>query len=71
MPEMERKVIWGMMVGEEGKTKIPILQYYTERGFDPEKHMLKVMAMAGSQQLSWIRRDSCSVRRAESCMTGI
>ena len=25
MPEMERKVIWGMMVGEEGKTKIPIL----------------------------------------------
>ena len=41
MPEMERKVIWGMMVGEEGKTKIPILQYYTERGFDPEKHMLQ------------------------------
>ncbi len=41
MPEMERKVIWGVMVGEEGKTKIPILQNYTERGFDPEKHMLQ------------------------------
>ncbi len=41
MPEMERKVIWGMMVGEEGKTKIPILRNYTERGFDPEKHMLQ------------------------------
>lgn len=41
MPEMERKVIWGMMVGEEGKTKIPILQNYTERGFDPRKHMLQ------------------------------
>ncbi|MCD8347936.1 MAG: FAD-dependent oxidoreductase [Lachnospiraceae bacterium] len=41
MPEMERKVIWGMMVGEEGKTKIPIYQNYTERGFDPEKHMLQ------------------------------
>lgn len=41
MPEMERKVIWGMMVGEEGKTKIPILENYTERGFDPEKHMLQ------------------------------
>ena len=38
---MERKVIWGMMVGEEGKTKIPILENYTERGFDPEKHMLQ------------------------------
>ncbi|MDO4633637.1 MAG: FAD-dependent oxidoreductase [Eubacteriales bacterium] len=41
MNEMERKVIWGMMVGEEAKTKIPIFQNYTERGFDPEKHMLQ------------------------------
>ena len=41
MPEMERKVIWGMMVGEEGKTKIPILENYTERGFDPTRHMLQ------------------------------
>ena len=41
MPEMERRVIWGMMVGEEGKTKIPVLQNYTERGFDPKLHMLQ------------------------------
>ena len=41
MPESERRVIWGMMVGEEGKTKVPIYQNYTERGFDPEKHMLQ------------------------------
>ena len=34
-------VIWGMMVGEEAKTKIPIYQNYTERGFDPQKHMLQ------------------------------
>ena len=41
MPEMERKAIWGLMVGEEGKTKVPIYQNYTERGFDPQKHMLQ------------------------------
>lgn len=41
MPEMERKVIWGMMVGEEGRTKIPVLKYYTDKGFDPEKYMLQ------------------------------
>lgn len=41
MPEMERKVIWGMMIGQEGKTRVPILQNYTERGFDPEKHALQ------------------------------
>ena len=41
MPEEERRVIWGMMVGEEGKTKIPILKNYTDRGFDPTKHVLQ------------------------------
>lgn len=41
MPDEERRVIWGMMVGEEGKTKIPILQNYTKRGFDPTKDMLQ------------------------------
>lgn len=41
MPELERKVIWGMMVGEEGKTKIPILENYNARGFDPEEHLLQ------------------------------
>ncbi len=41
MPDEERRAIWGLMVGEEGKTKIPILQNYTERGFDPKKHMLQ------------------------------
>lgn len=41
MPKAERDVIWGMMVGEEGRTKIPVLKYYTEKGFDPEKSMLQ------------------------------
>ena len=41
MSPWERRVIWGMMVGEEGKTKIPIYQNYTDRGFDPEKYMLQ------------------------------
>ena len=41
MPDEERRVIWGMMVGEEGKTKIPVLNNFTERGFDPAKHRLQ------------------------------
>ena len=41
MPEDERRVIWGMMVGEEGKTKIPVLKEFTDRGFDPSKHRLQ------------------------------
>jgi succinate dehydrogenase/fumarate reductase flavoprotein subunit len=41
MPDEERRVIWGMMVGQEAKTQVPIYQNYTRRGFDPEKHMLQ------------------------------
>ena len=41
MPEAERKVIWGMMVGEEGKTKIPIYDNFMKAGFDPEKHVIQ------------------------------
>jgi len=41
MPDCERRAIWGLMVGEEGKTRIPILHNYTEAGFDPEKDLLQ------------------------------
>lgn len=41
MPELERKVIWGMMVGQESKTNVPVLRNYQEAGFDPTKHVLQ------------------------------
>jgi succinate dehydrogenase/fumarate reductase flavoprotein subunit len=41
MPEHERRAIWGLMVGEEGKSKIPIFQNYTEAGFDPDKDLIQ------------------------------
>lgn len=41
LPELERKVIWGMMIGEEGKTKVPIYKNYKEAGFDPARDVLQ------------------------------
>lgn len=41
LPETERRVIWGMMVGEEGKTRVPVYENYKNAGFDPEKHVLQ------------------------------
>ena len=41
LPELERKAIWGMMVGEEGKTKVPIYGNYKAAGFDPERDVLQ------------------------------
>ena len=48
MPEMERKALWGLMVGEESKTKTPIRDTYEEAGFDPDKDMLQsYLALSG------------------------
>ena len=41
MPEHERRAIFGLMVGHEGKTRI-IYNMYTQAGFDPDKDMLQV-----------------------------
>ena len=42
MPEQERRAIFGLMVGNEGKTRVPIYGMYTQAGFDPNKDMLQV-----------------------------
>ena len=40
MSEHERRAIFGLMVGHEGKTRI-IYETYTQAGFDPDKDMLQ------------------------------
>jgi succinate dehydrogenase/fumarate reductase flavoprotein subunit len=45
MSEHERRVLWGLMVGSEGKTRIPIYDTYTKAGFDPDKDMLQAPVM--------------------------
>ncbi len=45
MPELEWRCIWGMMVGNEGKTRIPIYDTMTKAGFDPDKDMLQAPVM--------------------------
>ncbi len=51
MPEHERKAIWGFMVGQEGKTKIPILKNYSSIGFDPDKDLLQSYLLLGSDPM--------------------
>jgi succinate dehydrogenase/fumarate reductase flavoprotein subunit len=41
MPEHERRVIFGLMVAQEGKTLIPIYRTYTQAGFDPDQDLLQ------------------------------
>jgi succinate dehydrogenase/fumarate reductase flavoprotein subunit len=45
MSEHERRVLWGMMIGNEGKTRIPIYDTFNKAGFDPDKDMLQAPVM--------------------------
>lgn len=40
MPEDERRSIWGVMIGNEGKSRYTLYDLYTRSGFNPEKDML-------------------------------
>lgn len=51
MPDHERRAIFGLMCGEEGRTKIPVVRTYTESGFDPKIDLLQsYMMLGGSPQ---------------------
>lgn len=41
MPDAERRAIWGLMVGNEGKTRTPVFGAYNAAGFDPARHLLQ------------------------------
>jgi succinate dehydrogenase/fumarate reductase flavoprotein subunit len=45
LPEVERKNIFGMMVGNEGKTRIPIYDTMTRAGFNPDKDLFQAPVM--------------------------
>lgn len=40
MPEDERRSIWGVMIGNEGKSRFTLYDLYTRSGFDPTRDML-------------------------------
>jgi succinate dehydrogenase/fumarate reductase flavoprotein subunit len=54
MPELERRAIWGLMVGEEGKTRAGVLGPYEAAGFDPARDLLQSYRfIRGDQMREW------------------
>lgn len=49
MPEYERKAIWGLMVGQEGRTKVPVKETYEAAGFDPTRDLLQSYYLLGGE----------------------
>ena len=52
MPEYERRAIWGLMVGNEGKTLFPIYNKYGQAGFDPNKDLMQANMMSPEKYAS-------------------
>jgi succinate dehydrogenase/fumarate reductase flavoprotein subunit len=48
MPDDERRAIWGLMIGHEGNTRVPVYQVYGQAGFDPDKDMLQATVLPPS-----------------------
>ena len=46
MPEDQRRKIWGLMVGNEGRTRTAVYDYLNRAGFNPNEHMLQSPVMA-------------------------
>jgi len=53
MPELERRAIFGLMVGNEGATRIPIYDLYTKAGFDPDKDLLQAPVFSPPDWYRW------------------
>ena len=56
MPEHERRAIFGLMVGNEGKTRLGVYHTYTQAGFDPDKDMLQANVLppeAAGRNMPW------------------
>jgi succinate dehydrogenase/fumarate reductase flavoprotein subunit len=45
LPELERRVIFGMMVANEGKTRVAVYNTMTKAGFDPDKDLFQAPVM--------------------------
>lgn len=46
IPPQHRRLIFGMMLSQEGKCRVPIYETLTKWGFDPDKDMLQMPVLA-------------------------
>jgi len=72
LPEDERRGIWGLMVGNEGRTRIAIYDYFNKAGFNPDKDMLQVPNMSpenyAEQRKDWFQGEpnACKFWKADT-----
>jgi succinate dehydrogenase/fumarate reductase flavoprotein subunit len=72
MPEHERRGLWGIMIGNEGRTRFGIYDYFNKAGFNPETDMLQCPNMSpenfGEQRKDWFQGEpgNCKFWKADT-----
>jgi succinate dehydrogenase/fumarate reductase flavoprotein subunit len=56
LPEHERRGIWGLMVGNEGRTRMAVYDYFNKAGFNPDTDMLQCPVM-NPESYTYRRKD--------------
>lgn len=67
MPDEERRVIWGMMIGQEGKTKWNTIDTYKRAGFDPVKHQPQNYDLMRKEPMEWWREQYRTFGENKDC----
>ena len=66
MPDYERRCIWGLMVGNEGRTRTAVYDYYNKAGFNPDQDMLQCPVMIpenyAHQRKDWFQGEPNAVK---------
>lgn len=68
MDPMERRVLWGVMVGNEGRTNLAVYKEYGKAGFDPDKDMLQVPFLPSNAyggSATWMAKETTPVQWRE------
>lgn len=64
MDPMERRVLWGLMVGNEGRTNLAVYKTYNKAGFNPDTDMLQVPYLpsgAYKKSATWMAAETTPV----------
>ena len=64
MDPLERRALWGLMVGNEGRTNLAVYKAYGKAGFDPDKDMLQVPFLPSNAyggSATWMAKETTPV----------
>ncbi len=73
MDPLERRAVWGLMVGNEGRTNLAVYKTYTKAGFNPDTDLLQMPFLptnAYRKSATWMQAETTPVQWREMARPG-